>query len=102
MVNHQAHDLDDPMSGGTQLAVADDDDLDRVPLEATPITLLQTDMANLSVDELLLDYDDLKVKPIASDCMLSPLSLVSHPVSNFIGNRCKPPYERAWRSDRHL
>jgi len=59
------------MSGGTQLAVADDDDLDQVPPEATPITLLRTDMANLSVDELLLDYDDLKVKPMASDCMLS-------------------------------
>jgi hypothetical protein len=61
-------------------AIGDDGDLDQVPPEATPITLLRTDMANLSVNEVLLDYEDLKVKPVASDCMSSSIP--------FVGRHC--------------
>ena len=78
------------------------DDLDQVPPEATSITLLRTDMASLSVNELLLDYDDLKVKPVASDCMLSSISFVSRIVSNVTRNRCQSAHEWAWRNDSHL
>jgi hypothetical protein len=91
-------DQDDRMSG----EVMGDDDLDQVPPEATSITLLRTDMASLSVDEPLLDYDDLKVKPVASDCMSSSISFVSRIVSNVTHNRCQSLHERAWRSDSHL
>ena len=91
-------DQDDPMSDG---AIGDDDP-DQVPPEATSITLLRTDMASLSVNELLLDYDDLKVKPVASDCMSSSISFVSRIVSNVTRNRCQSAHEWAWRSDSHL
>ena len=70
----------------TVLATANDEDLDQIP-EGPPITLLRTDMANLSLDELLSDYDDLKMKPIASDCMSSLISFVSCLVSNFTRNK---------------
>ena len=90
-------DQDDPMSDG-----AIGDDLDQVPPEATSITLLRTDMASLSINGLLLDYDDLKVKPVASDCMSSSISFVTHIISNVTRNRCRPLHERAWRSDSHL
>ena len=91
-------DQDDPMSDG---AIGDDDP-DQVPSEATSITLLRTDMASLSVNELLLDYDDLKVKPVASDCMSSSISFVSRIVSDVTRNRCQPAHEWAWRSNSHL
>ena len=78
------------------------DDPDQVPPEATSITLLRTDMASLSVNELLLDYDDLKVKPVASDCMSSSISFVSRIVSDVTRNRCQPAHEWAWRSNSHL
>ena len=81
------HGQDDPMSDGTQLATADDEDMDQIPPEGTPITLLRTDMANLSLDEPLLDYDDLKVRPVPSDCMSSPISFVGRLVSKFTRNR---------------
>ena len=79
-----------------------DDDPDQVPPEATSITLLRTDMASLSVNELLLDYDDLKVKPVASDCMSSSISFVTRIISNVTRNRYRPLHESAWRTDSHL
>jgi len=79
-------DQDDSMPDGA----IGGDDLDQIPPEATSITLLRKDMASLSVDEPLLDYDDLKVKPVASDCMSSSVSFVSRIVFNVTRNRCRP------------
>ena len=92
------------MSGGTQLAVADDDDLDQVPLEATPITLIWTDMANLSVDELLLDYYDLRVKPswLRIVCYPQYLPLATLSLTLFatdVNHHMKGPREETATSD---
>ncbi|KIM44981.1 hypothetical protein M413DRAFT_432623 [Hebeloma cylindrosporum] len=79
-----------PAEGDPAQGDADGVDLVRVP-EGTPIRLIRDDMANLGFSDVLLDYDDIKVKPRDSDYVNQHMSgpgettVISEVLFDFMG-----------------